>query len=218
MNKTLIALMVAAVGLLGSCKMARFDNFPGEMLTVVPQELQGKYEFKLGLFSSSQKDSVFIRVDQLGWILSTKTKSDNYPLNEKLILSKFDKYYFISQSDGDIGQLWNIYVLELKKGNLLLYPINAEDSRNTPDVLQNYFSARQVLLNHDNIEKLPKVSEGSKASGETVTVISQAQTPQTEPNMVNYYLLDDNQLLNYIEKELKDRKPIEILRIKSKSK
>ena len=147
----------------GGCVSIYFNRYPGEALNEIPGKFQGNFSSK----SVNETDNFFLlyEMDTVTGLMETNNKyeirndgwkilkknPESYTLCDTVVLSKYKKYYFISNKTLD-G--WETALIDKYHGSVRITPIgyNLNDST-TVQVVEQYFetnnSSSNVMMNED---------------------------------------------------------------------
>jgi hypothetical protein len=191
--KKLIIPFVTLLIIISSCGSNNyFDRWPGQRLNSFPAEMQGNYKLNIsffaGLLTASKKDSILLLTIDKNSIHEID-KDDNFEnvLSDSLVLSKLGSYYVLSSLKSDNQGYWTIGYFKLMKNGLHYMPYMGAENVKT-DNLAKY-------LNFVSVYKTGR------------TTINSLPIKEREPfytyhsDTINYYEMDDNQFLAFIENE-----------------
>lgn len=197
MKITRFVLVMLAAAMLSACGDARFEKMPGMYSDMIPAELQGTYEVRGKDFKSVQSDSLVIRISNNDIVFTTANSKSTWAIHQSFQFSRLNQYYVIGTADKTIHALWNIAIIENTENGLKIYPVSEPKISLEPESpMQRYMPFKDMMLQHEPIGNMPSKVDGSSIS-----------TPDMSngPDQVRYYSPNDEQLINYFERELKDK-------------
>lgn len=189
-----LSFFLFATLLLVACGDARFDRIPGRYQDLMPTDLIGVYEFKGKDFKSVQTDSLQITVTPGEIQFKTPSKNTVWNIHQNFHLFSLNQYHVLGTADKTIKGLWNLTVIEVTAAGLKVYPVS-ENKLETglETTLMKYLPVKDLLLQHDPIMAVP-----SSADGSMVPLAEGAGAA----DMVRYYSMNDEQFMQYIDREL----------------
>ncbi len=118
-NIVIISLLI----LLGACSASRFDRYPGTKLDAFPQQVQGDYAVPTNTFPFNlfKKDTAIVAIKANGIFPYGDSWNEPMMLSDSVVLSRFGKYYAISQRIENNPPQWNIDVWRVEKNNIHAY-------------------------------------------------------------------------------------------------
>lgn len=204
-----IAAFIFAACLLASCNQAKFDRIPGEKQGMVPPEIQGTYDIQMDLFKTTKRDSFFIVLTDMTISQVDKNETQENRIDQDFYIYKLKNVWVLAHHDANFASLWNLAVLEAMPNGLRVYVISDEKKKksNQQSRMAPYFPEREMPLNHEQIITVPVPN----ASG----------TPEGNgggQNMLKYFTMNDDQFLQYFQKELQGKDFIYLKKINTKVK
>ncbi|MBC7381640.1 MAG: hypothetical protein H7296_01450 [Bacteroidia bacterium] len=204
-----IVVFVFAACLLASCNQAKFDRIPGEKQESVPQEIQGTYDIQLDLFKTSKRDSFFIVLTANAITQIDKNETQENRINQEFYMFRLKNYWVLGYPDANFSSLWNLAVIESMPNGLRVYVISDEKKKKSNKLsrITPYLPERETPLNHEQIMSAP-VPNGS----------ANPMEDGKGQNMLKYFMMNDEQFLQYFEKELQGKDFIYLKKINPKGK
>lgn len=194
-------------GFLASCNPAKFDRLPGEKLDIIPIEIQGTYDVNLNMMVSNTRDSFLININDNSIKQITRLGIEENKLNEHFYFNRLNNYYLIGTPDASIKSLWNITILEPVANGLRVYYVLEEKSKNSqPSRMMPYIPEREIPLNHEPIIAMPDPKGG---------MVTAPLGSGDSNSILKYLMMNDEQFINYFERELRGKEFILLKKVKT---
>ncbi len=204
-SRILVFMFLATA--LSNCSPAKFDRLPGEKMEVIPPEVQGIYDVKLNFLESGTQDTFRIQITDNAIKQITRLGVEENKINEQFYCYRLNSYILIGIPDATIKSLWNIAVLEPTPNELKVYYILQEKANPShPSRILPYLSDREIPLNHEPIMPAPDPKGGMV----TPPIGGDAGSLTT----LKYTMMNDDQFVNYFERELKGKEFILLKKLK----
>jgi hypothetical protein len=154
--------------------------------------MQGDYKLNIsffaGLLTGSKKDSILLlTIDKNSIHEIDKDGNFENTLSDSLVLSKLGSYYVLSSLKADNQGYWTIGYFKLQKNGLHYMPYMGAENVKT-DNLAKY-------LNFVSVYKTGRTTVNSLAIKEREVFYTY------HSDTINYYEMDDNQFLAFMESE-----------------
>ncbi|MDZ4667363.1 MAG: hypothetical protein SGJ00_05710 [bacterium] len=193
MNK-FYALILMALVLVG-CSDAKFDRLPGQFQDVIPQELQGKFQYFGKDFKSRITDTLLVEVGTHEIKFGGTKGKFNYTINRDFTIHKLGDLYILGTKDKTVRELWNLSVVQMVDNGLRVHFVREDKLKRDEDgPIQQYLAFQDVMLQHDPLPGAPVPISGGVEMGEG-----------NGPVMVRFYMASDDQFKTYFESELKNK-------------
>jgi hypothetical protein len=169
-----------------------FDRWPGQRLNSFPAELQGNFKVNINFLTKvlkfSATDSILLlTIDNNSIHEIDKNSNFENVLGDSLVLSKLGNYYVLSTLKADNKGYWTIgYFKVVKNGLHYSHYMGAENVKS--DHLAKYLNFVAVY-------------KSGRTSINTLPMKEREQFYSYHQDTINYYEMNDNQFLAYIEKE-----------------
>jgi hypothetical protein len=191
-HKLLAALLF--IVFISACNQARFDKVPGLYQDLIPQQLQGNYQFKGKDFKSQKFDSLHIDIGLNEIKFIDQSGYEIWTIHQDFQIHQIRNLFVLGKSDEDVKTLWNLMILEPTDNGVKVYFVLDEKIKNTPEYkLQRYMPFMDVNYNHDPIPGVPQLADGAQIQ------------PNGGLNQYRFYMINEEQFINYFEKELQNK-------------
>lgn len=174
MKKFSFLITTILVLIISACQMARFDRVPGFEQMAIPPQFQGKFILKTGSYKNLiGSDSIALQIDGNTIKITNKNATFTKNIRQDFQVSEFRGITLIAIADKNIPSLWNLFALEMNKGDLLVYPfIDTRITNEDLSVLNSYLPAQPLMLSHDPIVPPPSNVGGQNADGSSAPVVN----------------------------------------------
>ncbi len=194
-------------GFLASCNPAKFDRLPGEKLDMIPIGIQGTYDVNISMMTSATRDSFLININENSIKQIARLGIEENKINEQFYFNRLNNYYVIGTPDAQIKSLWNITLLEPVVNGLRVYYILEEKSKpSQPSRMMPYLPEREMPLNHEPIIAMPDPKGG---------MVTAPLGSGDSNSQLKYLMMNDEQFINYFERELRGKEFILLKKVKS---
>lgn len=212
----------STIVLLASCGY-KFDRYPGKEQSFIPENMWGEYKFKEGkvlpLFGKKiDADSVRIRVmDNNIMALEGKQWQQVFRISKSAVFSAVTdsvlpegKYYALSSLDTSAGSYWNSIILMHQGDEITLYPLfeTTNDFRKEP--IMKYLPLKMRVIEKDGKTTVSDVTDDKIAIANKVAY--------NDNDTIIYFEMNEDKLIQYIQKELKPRKGMRYIKINTQKK
>jgi hypothetical protein len=190
-----LAALLLFTAFISACNEARFDQIPGIYQEMVPQQLQGVYQFKGKDFKSQKFDSLNIEIGMNEIKFNDQNGSEIWTIHQNFQIHQMQNLFILGKNDEDVKTLWNLMVIEPVENGIKVYLVIDEKVRNAPETkLQRFLPFMDVNYNYDQI---PGGAIGADGNGQAM--------PNSGTNQYRFYVVNEEQFLSYFERELKNK-------------
>jgi hypothetical protein len=191
-HKLLAALLF--IVFISACNQARFDKVPGLYQDLMPQQLQGNYQFKGKDFKSQKFDSLHIEIGMNEIKFIDQNGYETWTIHQDFQIYQIRNLFILGKNDEDVKTLWNLMILEPLDNGVKVYFVLDEKIKNTPEFkIQRYMPFMDVNYNYDPIPGAPQLADGSQTQ------------PNGGINQYRFYMINEEQFISYFEKELQNK-------------
>lgn len=182
-----------------ACTDARFDRIPGVYQDMMPLELMGTWELSSSNIKSAYTDSLVIEIGSREITLSGSTPKNILSIHQHFQISRLHQYFVAGMSDKVVHSLWNLAIIEVSGNDLKVYPLHEDRFRFEPEnPLQRYLGHKEMALPHEPVQAGPSASPDGGATPAPEAGMGAA-------DMIHYYTANEDQIILYFERELKDK-------------